>query len=258
MVLDGAIITNPDQTKIEVTVKDHLFVDADSSIDATGKGYLGAWTSRDDNTSRNDSNIGMTLGGTIAGGAFESGSYAGIGGESPYGPTNATYGSITNPTDLGSGGGGSTDGRQVRGGRNRELLRTVTPAQPCCADHQGHHGDGEVQHQQSGKTLLHNPGEATGRVRDGKLATVSGTHLVLWLRELAGQLGTEGLALALEVAAEPLDQELADDDRRDHPGLEARAGDRQEEVRISYLHSPVKTPREQCLDAMNLDSYIPG
>ena len=40
--------------------------------------------------------------------------------------------------------------------------------------------------------------------------------------ELARHLGAEGLALAFQVAAQPLDQELADDDRRDHPGGQAR------------------------------------
>ena len=116
MVLDGAKLTNPDQTKIDLTIADHLFIDADSSVDVTGKGYLGGWVARDDNTSKNDSNIGMTLGATTTGGAIESASYAGIGGESPNGLSNATYGSITNPTDLGSGGGGSTDGHKTPGG----------------------------------------------------------------------------------------------------------------------------------------------
>src|SRR5262249_20777881 len=46
--------------------------------------------------------------------------------------------------------------------------------------------------------------------------------------ELAGRLGAEGLALALEMAPEPLDQELAHDDRRDHPGVHARLGDREQ------------------------------
>jgi len=116
MVLDGARVANPDQTKIDVTISDRLFVDADSAIDVTGKGYLGGWVTRDDNTSRNNSNIGMTLGATTTGGALESASYGGVGGESANGPSNATYGSITNPSDLGSGGGGSTDGHQTPGG----------------------------------------------------------------------------------------------------------------------------------------------
>ena len=44
----------------------------------------------------------------------------------------------------------------------RELLRAVAAAQPRRPDDQGQHGNGEVDHQRTGKALLHNPREATG------------------------------------------------------------------------------------------------
>jgi hypothetical protein len=47
IVSDGAIVGNPDGTKIDVIVRDHLYVDGDSSIDVTNKGYLGAWATHE-------------------------------------------------------------------------------------------------------------------------------------------------------------------------------------------------------------------
>ncbi len=107
MLIDGAVVSNPTQTKLDLTIADRLFVDADSSIDLTARGYLGGWATRDDGGGRNESPRGQTAGGTTTGGAAASASYGGSGGESPADATNAPYGSITEPVDLGSGGGGS-------------------------------------------------------------------------------------------------------------------------------------------------------
>ncbi|HEU4888018.1 MAG TPA: carboxypeptidase regulatory-like domain-containing protein, partial [Thermoanaerobaculia bacterium] len=109
MVLDGAVIGNPDRVKLHVTVTDRVFVDADSRIDVTAKGYLGAWKQSEDNSFTNSSPRGMTRGDTTTGtGALSSsGSHAGLGSADALSPTNPPYGSITDPDDFGSGGGGS-------------------------------------------------------------------------------------------------------------------------------------------------------
>ncbi|HEY6211812.1 MAG TPA: Ig-like domain-containing protein, partial [Vicinamibacterales bacterium] len=104
ILVDGATLSNPEETKLDVTVADHLFVDARSRVDVSGRGYLGGYRTREDNSFTNTSLAGRTLGGTTNGGALNAeGSHAGLGG-SWTGRTNATYGSITNPADFGSGG----------------------------------------------------------------------------------------------------------------------------------------------------------
>jgi len=113
IVADGAIAGNPDGTRIDLTVRDRLYVDGDSAIDVTGKGFLGGWAAHESGGSNSNAN-GVTLGNSTIGGAapatvgpvFASGSYAGIAGADSGASTNATYGSITTPTDFGSGGAG--------------------------------------------------------------------------------------------------------------------------------------------------------
>jgi Bacterial Ig-like domain/F5/8 type C domain len=105
ILLDGATLGNPEETPLDVTIADRLFVDADSRVDVSGKGYLGGLRKREDNSFTNPSANGRTLGATSTGGAANAdGSYAGLGGWRT-GTTNAAYGSITEPLDLGSGGG---------------------------------------------------------------------------------------------------------------------------------------------------------
>ena len=48
--------------------------------------------------------------------------------------------------------------------------------------------------------------------------------------ELAGRPGPEGLAAAFEVTSQALDQQLPDDDRRHHPGCQARVGRNAQQV----------------------------
>jgi hypothetical protein len=43
IVMNGGHVGNTDGVKLDLTVTDHLFVDADSSIDVSGKGYLGGY-----------------------------------------------------------------------------------------------------------------------------------------------------------------------------------------------------------------------
>jgi hypothetical protein len=69
---DGAIAGNPDGTKVDLTVRDHLYIDGDSSIDLTGKGFLGGWASHESG-GQNASSNGVTLGNTTIGGALTNG-----------------------------------------------------------------------------------------------------------------------------------------------------------------------------------------
>ncbi|MGA7617237.1 MAG: carboxypeptidase regulatory-like domain-containing protein, partial [Thermoanaerobaculia bacterium] len=112
IVMNGGVVktvrstTTADQ-KLDLTVSDHLYIDAASSIDVTACGYLGGHQQNFDLTGTNDDARGMTLGRTVEGGTQPgaSASYAGLGGEPQSGLTNPVYGSITDPSDLGSGGG---------------------------------------------------------------------------------------------------------------------------------------------------------
>ena len=81
-----------------------LEIDAQSRIDATGRGYIGA---------RADWEQGRTLGNVYGSNRGAGGSYGGLGGKyDPNWNPNGTYGDLTNPQELGSGGGawGGDDG----------------------------------------------------------------------------------------------------------------------------------------------------
>ena len=126
-LIDGAVLSAPDETALDLTVTDRLFVEMGSSIDVSGKGWLGGLRAREDNAYRNESRAGMTDGRTAQGGAVDAAaSHAGIGGAS-FGITNATYGSIVEPTSFGSGGGAHpTDARRGANGGGAVLLRAGT------------------------------------------------------------------------------------------------------------------------------------
>ena len=121
LVINGGIVdTVPSTTaadqKIDLTITDHLYVDGDSSIDVSRRGYMGGLEANADSSGSNPSPNGVTRGRVTTGGATSgaSGSYAGIGGDDA-GATNATYGSITAPVDSGSGG--AADATNRRGGQ---------------------------------------------------------------------------------------------------------------------------------------------
>jgi len=121
IVINGGIVdTVPSTTaadqKIDLTITDHLYVDGDSSVDVSRRGYMGGLEANADSSGSNPSPNGVTRGRVTTGGATSgaSGSYAGIGGDDA-GATNATYGSITAPVDLGSGG--AADSTSRRGGQ---------------------------------------------------------------------------------------------------------------------------------------------
>jgi len=137
LVLNGARVetlatTTTAEQKLDLTISDHLYIDCTSSVDVSSKGYLGGWAVNSDgsNTKNNDSR-GMTAGNTATGGPTPgaSASYAGLGGEISGGITNATYGSFTNPFDLGTGGAG-TSGCCTTGGSGGGAIRIIAGPQP--------------------------------------------------------------------------------------------------------------------------------
>ena len=102
IVIGGARVGNPDRVKLDLTVSGVVYIDGDSSIDLTAKGYLGGRAQSEDGVTVNDSQRGMTLSGD--GPLNASGSYGGLAG----GATNAPYGSIRVPSDFGTGGSGGS------------------------------------------------------------------------------------------------------------------------------------------------------
>jgi hypothetical protein len=122
----GKVDTVPSTTlldqKLDLTVSGHLYVDDASSIDVSKLGYLGGLQQNADNTGSNASANGTTAGRSTANGAASgaSGSYAGLGG-ADAGATNAAYGSIVNPTDLGSGGAATGTTRGAQGGGSASI-----------------------------------------------------------------------------------------------------------------------------------------
>jgi hypothetical protein len=87
-----------------------LTVDAGGEIDVSAKGFLGA------GQPGNISFVGQTIAGQGGSSNNAGGSYGGLGGAGPGGVPNPTYGSVENPTDLGSGGGRTQIGAFVQAG----------------------------------------------------------------------------------------------------------------------------------------------
>ncbi len=115
LVLQGGRVetlstTTAAEQRLDLTVTDNLYVDCASSIDVSGRGYLGGWAlNPDGSNTRNNDARGRTTGNTSEGGPTTGAgaSHGGVGGEATGGVTNAVYGSIVNPTTLGTGGGGA-------------------------------------------------------------------------------------------------------------------------------------------------------
>lgn len=115
LVLDGANVNAFEETKLDLTITERFFVDADSRLDVYDRGYLGGNRTGKLATNKNTTETGRTIGGTTTGGATSSStagdaSHAGIGGEEDDNNTNATYGSITDPLDFGAGGSSTSAG----------------------------------------------------------------------------------------------------------------------------------------------------
>ena len=107
VVRNGSVLSHPNESAAGLTiVADNLEISASSRIDVSSRGYGPGQGPGAGNTGDQ-----ATQGGS-------GGGYGGAGGPSPNGtPGGATYGSITQPTDLGSGGGTSFVGQTgTRGG----------------------------------------------------------------------------------------------------------------------------------------------
>ena len=109
LVLNGARVETLPTTiarefRLDITTSGVTYVDCDSSVNVSEKGYVGGWVTTSDGV--NADVRGRTVGNTNVGGADDtsSGSHAGVGG------IGATYGSIFAPTELGAGGGGQSNG----------------------------------------------------------------------------------------------------------------------------------------------------
>ncbi len=107
-VTERSWLAHPETTRsyeatLELSV-DSLWVDDTSRIDVSARGYEGGRASNEP---------GSTLGNVAGSGIRAGGSYGGVGGRGDGGgDPNPTYGSLTDPRELGSGGGanGATDG----------------------------------------------------------------------------------------------------------------------------------------------------
>ncbi|HYO78098.1 MAG TPA: Ig-like domain-containing protein, partial [Thermoanaerobaculia bacterium] len=81
IVVDGATVSNPEETKLDLTIADRLFIDADSSFNLNEKGYVGGLRNSEGNRVINSTRIGRTANATTTGGAaLAAGSHARIGG----------------------------------------------------------------------------------------------------------------------------------------------------------------------------------
>ncbi|MFL6247288.1 MAG: Ig-like domain-containing protein [Thermoanaerobaculia bacterium] len=118
LVLNGARVETLPSTitrefRVDITTTGVTYVDCDSSVNVSEKGYVGGWAPTSDGM--NADAHGRTIGNTIIGGADSNsqGSHAGLGGVGTIGTTNAPYGSIFTPVDLGAGGGGASNGTNI-------------------------------------------------------------------------------------------------------------------------------------------------
>jgi hypothetical protein len=116
-LLNGAVLTHSETTtavafSLDVSIWT-VTVDETSTIDVTGRGYLGG----------NRSGLGQTahtVGFTAGAQSGNGGSYGGIGGHysgSGGNEPNPPYGNLSNPVDLGSGGGAYSSAGGDGGGR---------------------------------------------------------------------------------------------------------------------------------------------
>ncbi len=121
-LLNGAVLTHSDTTASQEFSLNlsawTLSIDSTSRIDVAGRGYIGG---------NGDWESGRTVGNVYGSGSGTGGSYGGLGGrynDGSAGQPNSVYGSLTDPVDLGSGGGawGGTDGGD---GGGRILINAV-------------------------------------------------------------------------------------------------------------------------------------
>ena len=103
-VISNSVITHArgDEAGLRIEAQS-MFIGTNSSIDVTARGYRGG--QRDGNAT----NTGETTNGTPGSTVFSGGSHGGLGGQWSGGMANPTYGSMTNPVLLGSGGSSRGD-----------------------------------------------------------------------------------------------------------------------------------------------------
>ncbi len=97
-----------------------LFIGTNSSIDVSGRGYRGG--QRDGNTANTGETTNNTPGSTV----FAGGSHGGLGGQWSGGVANPTYGSVTNPVLLGSGGSSRGDAAIPGGNGGGRIALAIT------------------------------------------------------------------------------------------------------------------------------------
>jgi hypothetical protein len=99
-LLNGAVLTHSDTTTSQEFKLDlnlwTLAIDGSSAINVTGKGYLGG---------QGYNEQGRTLGNAAGSSHGAGGSYGGLGGGHEGRASNGVYGALTDPEELGSGGG---------------------------------------------------------------------------------------------------------------------------------------------------------
>lgn len=107
---------------INIAIASNMAIASSAKISGDGAGYLGG------NLSGSPSYYGYTYGNTTSGGAYyNGGSYGGYGGS--YSTMNELYGSVTQPTDMGSGGGsypGNYNGSSGGGAIKLTISGTLT------------------------------------------------------------------------------------------------------------------------------------
>ncbi len=137
MITNGSILTHPaadsvSESRLEISTTS-LFIDANSRIDVSERGYLGA------RSGDNPGDSGRTFGNTVLGGSTRrnGGSYGGSGAVgSTAGIANPIYGSFSNPNELGSGGGSDFGPAGSGGGLVRINTSTLTLDGQILADGQ--------------------------------------------------------------------------------------------------------------------------
>ena len=100
-LLNGAMLTHEETTadmiyQFNITVWSMTIDDNNSRIDVTGRGYIGG---------RGDNEYGRTQGNVYGSSNGTGGSHGGLGGVYSSGVAGPVYGSLTDPVELGSGGG---------------------------------------------------------------------------------------------------------------------------------------------------------
>ena len=118
-LLNGAVLTHPKTDTVREYGLDFgawtLTIDSSSSINLDGRGYPGG---------KGFDESGRTVGNLPGSATGAGGSHGGLGGSYGGGVPNPVYGDLTNPTDLGSGGGAWDDFDGGDGG-GRTRLNTL-------------------------------------------------------------------------------------------------------------------------------------